>query len=63
LAAQLLELQLVDELQLTLVPRLLGGAHTWLPESLALAPNAWRLSEHRPLEGEEFLLRYRRIRA
>ena len=61
LAAQLLALNLVDELQLTLCPRLLGGVHSWLPAGVALAPNRWRLLEQRPLDGEELLLRYGRL--
>ena len=61
LAAQLLAINLVDELQLTLCPRLLGGVHSWLPAGVALAPNRWRLLEQRPLDGEELLLRYGRL--
>ncbi|MEY4431237.1 MAG: hypothetical protein RLZZ533_1173 [Cyanobacteriota bacterium] len=63
LAGQLLEQQLVDELQLTLCPQLLGGAHSWLPVALRLEPNRWRLQEQRTLGGDELLLRYRRITA
>ena len=60
LASQLLAEELVDELQLTLVPQLLGGPHSWLRSDLALASHGWQLVEHRPLGGEELLLRYRR---
>jgi 5-amino-6-(5-phosphoribosylamino)uracil reductase len=63
LAGQLLQQQLVDALQLTLCPQLLGGAHSWLPAALALEPNRWTLEEQRPLGGDELLLRYRRLRA
>lgn len=61
LAASLLAAGLIDELQLTLCPRLLGGAHPWVP----LAPpwpqaGPWQLLESRPLEGDELLVRYRR---
>ena len=62
LAAALLQQQLVDELQLTLCPLLLGGSHTWLPASIALEPGVWSLQEQRALEGEELMLRYRRLR-
>jgi len=62
LAAQLLALDLVDQLQLTVCPCLLGGAHSWLPDGVDLAPNRWRLLEQRSLEGEELLLRYARGR-
>jgi len=60
LASQLLAEALVDELQLTLVPQLLGGPHSWLRSDLALESRGWQLVEHRPLGGEELLLRYRR---
>ena len=63
LAGQLLQADLVDGLQLTLCPQLLGGPHGWLPAEVALAPNRWRLIEQRPLEGDELLLRYGRRRS
>ena len=62
LAGALLREQRVDELQLTLCPQLLGGPHSWLPPGVALEPSQWRLLEQRRLEGEELLLRYRRLR-
>ena len=54
---------LLDELQLTLCPRLLGGPHLWMPAEARGAPGGsrgWRLVEVRPLPGEELLLRWRR---
>jgi 5-amino-6-(5-phosphoribosylamino)uracil reductase len=67
LAASLVAEGLVDELQLSLCPLLLGGAHCWLPISLALPqpppppqPWRWQLIEQRPLEGGDLLLRYGR---
>jgi 5-amino-6-(5-phosphoribosylamino)uracil reductase len=62
LAGALLQEQWVDELQLTLCPQLLGGPHSWLPPGVALEPSQWQLLEQRRLEGEELLLRYRRLR-
>ena len=62
LAGELLQQRLVDELQLTLCPQLLGGPHSWLPASVVVEPGLWALQEQRPLEGEELLLRYRRLR-
>lgn len=59
-AGQLLAADQVDELQLTLCPLLLGGAHCWLPQSCRPALNHWQLHELRPLGGDELLLRYRR---
>ena len=60
LAGQLLAADLVDQLQLTLCPRLLGGPHGWLPPGWSLPDRGWQLLEQRPLEGEELLLRYGR---
>jgi 5-amino-6-(5-phosphoribosylamino)uracil reductase len=63
LTASLLAENRIDELQLTLCPRLLGGQHTWLAATIPLplsAGTGWRLLEQRPLEGEELLLRYGR---
>ncbi len=60
LAASLLKAGLVDELQLTLCPLLLGGGRSWLPPGAALPPGTWHLKEHRHLGEGELLLRYRR---
>ena len=60
LAASLLAQQLVDQLQLTLCPQLLGGAHNWLPAGVALPVQGWQLLEQRPLGGDELLVRYGR---
>ncbi|AFY30045.1 dihydrofolate reductase family protein [Cyanobium gracile] len=63
LAAALAAEDLLDELQLTVCPRLLGGPHGWLPADASVAPGGrtgWRLVEHRALPGEELLLRWRR---
>ncbi len=58
LAGALLSEGLVDELQITLCPRLLGGSHTWLPEGVRLEQIPWRLLEQRALGAGELLLRY-----
>jgi 5-amino-6-(5-phosphoribosylamino)uracil reductase len=60
LASQWLASGLVDELQLTLCPLLLGGAHSWCLPDVQIDPHRWRLLEQRPLGGDELLLRYRR---
>ncbi len=63
LAASLVAEDLLDELQLTVCPLLLGGPHGWLPAQAPVAPGAragWRLMEHRALPGQELLLRWRR---
>ena len=71
LATSLLAADAIDELQLTLTPRLLGGDHSWvasgsetgscLPPPLADV-GAWQLNESRDIGGDELLLRYRRRR-
>jgi len=58
IAGALLAEGLLDELQLTVCPRLLGGPHTWLPPGVALDASSWQLLEQRLLEGDELLLRY-----
>ena len=60
LAGALLQADLVDELQFTLCPLLLGGEHNWLPAQVRLQPQRWQLLESRPLAASELLLRYRR---
>ena len=60
LAGALLQERLVDELQLTLCPLLLGGPHSWLPLQEACAGSHWRLQETRQLGGDELMLRYAR---
>lgn len=62
LATSLLAEDCLDELQLTLCPRLLGGPHSWLQAAgpLPAAGEGWRLLEQRSLPGEELLLRYGR---
>ena len=61
LSHDLLAAGLVDDVQLTLVPRLLGGDHTWVPSGAeALPGHAWALLEQRDLGGGELLLRYGR---
>lgn len=68
LAADLLEADAVDELQLTLSPRLLGGANSWIPPhttdlpAALQQPNAWSWQAAEPLPDDELLLRYRRHR-
>ena len=71
LATSLLAADAIDELQLTLTPRLLGGEHSWvsfgsqlsshLPQSLA-GLGAWQLNDASCLGGDELLLRYSRRR-
>ena len=58
LAASLLREALIDELQLTLCPQVLGGPHSWVPLQEACAGSHWRLQETRQLGGDELMLRY-----
>ena len=60
LAASLLREALIDELQLTLCPQVLGGPHSWVPLEEACPGSHWRLQEMRPLDGDELMLRYAR---
>ena len=68
LVADMLRADVLDELQLTLVPSLLGGTHSWVPADKRLLPDAlaqkgaWTLSETEMLGGDEVLVRYRRQR-
>ena len=68
LIASLLQEDRVDELQLTLTPRLLAGDHCWLPSPIAELPaslgaaDAWHLQLAEQLGDNELLLRYRRNR-
>jgi 5-amino-6-(5-phosphoribosylamino)uracil reductase len=69
LAAALLRENLLEELQLTLCPLVLGGSHTWLPPGATLPPSEplgepprWQPVEQRLLAGNDLLLRYRRQR-
>ncbi|HGY5539126.1 MAG TPA: dihydrofolate reductase family protein, partial [Prochlorococcus sp.] len=69
LAASLLQADVVDEMQLTLTPKLLGGMHTWVPQQLDGLPEglgeaeAWQLQAVETLVGNELLLRYIRKRS
>ena len=58
IATALLREGLLDELQLTVCPQLLGGPHLWLAADGLLPPGPWQLLEQRPLQGGEQLLRY-----
>ena len=58
LAGSLLREALIDELQLTLCPQVLGGPHSWVPLQEACAGSHWRLQETRQLGGDELMLRY-----
>jgi len=58
LAGSLLAGDWIDELQLSLCPRLLGGPHVWLPLQAVLGGGDWHLQEHRRLQGDELLLSY-----
>ena len=68
LTGDLLQDDAVDELQLTLVPQLLGGEHCWLPKGGDVLPGglavdgAWQLQEARHLGENELMLRYDRQR-
>jgi len=54
----------VDELQITLAPKIIGGEFTWVPNDVNNLPqalaqsNAWLLKESQSLIENELLLRY-----
>ena len=59
LTASLMAAGVVDELQLTLCPLLLGGKQHWLPPNFELPAQAWQLVEARELGASELLVRYK----
>ena len=66
LVASCLRDDAVDELQLTLTPRVVGGAHSWVPFDAAGLPpalassDAWSLEGTERLQDDELVVRYRR---
>ncbi len=58
----------IDELQLTLTPKVIGGSHSWVPQNLSnlprelATPEAWELSKFKKLSGNELMLNYKRKR-
>ncbi len=68
LCGSLLEADQVDELQLTLSPRLLGGQFSWIPcdgfsmPAALQKPDAWTLISADRLSGNELVVRYGRSR-
>tara|TARA_B100000700_G_scaffold327140_1_gene440792 strand:+ start:761 stop:1423 length:663 start_codon:yes stop_codon:yes gene_type:complete len=68
LASSILNEDLIDELQITITPRILGGDKTWvrnqnnnLPKSFS-QKNAWVLNDYQQLIDNEIMLRYKRKR-
>ncbi len=68
LVGSLLQADQIDELQLTLTPKIIGGKYTWMPTEMQnlskklLKPNAWTLKVHEELDENQLLLRYFRNR-
>ena len=64
LVGSFLEADKVDELQLTLTPKIIGGDYNWMPKNIKnlptelSEPNAWRLTDHKSIGDNELLLRY-----
>ena len=68
LTGSLLKADLIDELQITVTPKIIGGNYCWVPTHMEDLPNilrdsnAWLLKENYQLDNNELLLRYFRIR-
>jgi 5-amino-6-(5-phosphoribosylamino)uracil reductase len=61
LAGSLFAARVLDELQLTVCPMVLGGPHGWLAPHAESDPGThWALRRHEPLIGGELLLHYQR---
>ena len=66
LAASLLAEDCVDEVQLTVTPRLLGGMHSWIPQDGVVIPpalhqpDAWVRTAVRSIGDDEVLIRFER---
>ncbi len=65
----LISVDMVDELQLTITPKLLGGEKVWLPISVdfprkgSLSVNPWDLQSINPLGSNELMVKYLRNRS
>jgi len=68
LISSIIDTDNVDELQLTITPRILGGKHSWIPleneklEAHLGRINCWKLEAIKKLEENEILIKYSRIR-
>ena len=69
LVASCLQDDAVDDLQLTLTPRVVGGEHSWVPFDAAGLPpslassDAWILQGAERLQEDELVVRYQRRRS
>ena len=69
LIASFLKQDLIDDLQLTLSPRITGGSHVWVPLNMLDLPidlasqEAWKLQATENLGNNELMLRYTRNRS
>ncbi len=66
LIASFLKNNLIDEMQLTLVPKMLGGSHLWTSTDITMVNdsmqevNAWNLKYTKQLGSDEILIHYHR---
>tara|TARA_Y100001968_G_C19410514_1_gene746047 strand:- start:217 stop:888 length:672 start_codon:yes stop_codon:yes gene_type:complete len=66
LSESLLKEDLIDELQLTITPKILGGKNTWITTNISNLPleftkkESWEIKECKSLVGDEIMLRYYR---
>ena len=66
LIGSFLEADQIDEIQLTLTPKILGGRYTWVPTEIDNLPKdlsrsgTWQLKSNQLLNNDEVLLQYSR---
>ena len=66
LAGSLIQEDVIDELQITLTPKIIGGPHLWIPTILKDIPyylgkkDSWIIKDHKCLEDNDMMICYTR---
>ncbi len=69
IAGIFLKADVIDDIQLTITPKIIGGEFTWIPKNLKDIPlslsnsNAWKIEHLKVLEDNELSLHYLRNRS